>query len=254
MPAPIARRTWSGPSGRAAAGVERHNVVNREKAVRNCASPRQHSAREIASSLQSGRASSTPWWSRTSYSSRLSVSGSKGLKKEDSSSASLAPSSGSSATGAEAAATGRAGGLEVSREDAEGRAAGCPRSRQKMHSVGREGGSIPPKAEATCAWALPYTAGSTRWHSSAASLVVTERPRALSSFKKVLYFLTPRDLRCWRTSSAIRSRSSRVAAGREGSLLRPLVPASKLSERGLPRVGRPWPGSILLSLPRTAPN
>ena len=27
-----------------------------------------------------------------------------------------------------------------------------------------------------------------------------------------------------------------------------------LSERGLPRVGRPWPGSILLSLPRTAPN
>ena len=189
MPAPIARRTWSGPSGRAAAGVERHNVVNREKAVRNCASPRQHSAREIASSLQSGRASSTPWWSRTSYSSRLSVSGSKGLK--NSSSASLAPSSGSSAT------TGRAGGLEVSREDAEGRAAGCPRSRQKMHSVGREGGSIPPKAEATCAWALPYTAGSTRWHSSAASLVVTERPRALSSFKKVLYFLTPRDLRCW---------------------------------------------------------
>ena len=50
------------------------------------------------------------------------------------------------------------------------------------------------------------------------------------------------------------SRSSRVAAGREGSLLRPLVPASKLSERGLPRVGRPWPGSILLSFPQNSPQ
>ena len=54
MPAPIARSTWSRPSGRAAAGIVRHSVVNRVKAVRNCASPRQHSAREMAASLQSG--------------------------------------------------------------------------------------------------------------------------------------------------------------------------------------------------------
>ena len=133
----------------------------------------------------------------------------------------MAPSSGSSATGAEAAAT----GLEVSREDA-----GCPRSprpvlppEDALGPAGREGGSTPPKAEATCAVGAAVHRGFNSVVQIGGLASRDGKATCLKlSQKKCPYLLTPRDLRCWRASSAIRSRSSRVAAGREGSLLRPL--------------------------------
>ena len=50
------------------------------------------------------------------------------------------------------------------------------------------------------------------------------------------------------------SRSFSVAAGREGSLLRRVVPASKLKECGLLVVGRPWPESIFAVTSQNSPQ
>ena len=100
----------------------------------------------------------------------------------------------------------------------------------------------PPKAEATCQWALPYTAGST---GSAASLVVTERPRALSSFKKVPYLLVLAGLQ--RRALFPSLRDARVHCS-------DVWCRHKLKECGLLVVGRPWPESIFAVTSQNSPQ
>ena len=102
------------------------------------------------------------------------------------------------------------------------------------NTVGRPGRcSTPPKADATCEC--------TRRRGVRAGVAVQQLRRlagrdgeatSSNSLRKVLI---PINLRCWRASSAIRPRSSRVAAGREdtGRLRIPArIPASSDRDRG----------------------